>query len=73
VAEASAGEAFFPESTDTLSKEYERVVDRLRRRYIASYISSNPARDGEWRRVEILSRLPEVAITSRGGFFAPRD
>ena len=72
-AAASGGEAFFPESVDVLAADYRRVIERLRRRYIASYISSNHARDGEWRKVEIVSRVPSVTITSRGGFFAPRN
>ena len=72
-AAASGGEAFFPESVDALPAEYRRVIERLRRRYIASYISSNHVRDGEWRKVDIVSRVPSVTITSRGGFFAPRN
>ena len=73
LAAASGGEAFFPASTDTLVREYQRVVDRLRRRYVASYLSSNGLRDGEWRNVEIVTRIPGVAVTSRGGYFAPKD
>jgi VWFA-related protein len=72
-AAASGGEAFFPESVDALPADYRRVIERLRRRYIASYISSNHVRDGEWRKVDIVSRDPSITITSRGGFFAPRN
>ncbi len=70
---ASGGESFFPQTTDMLLSEYQRVVDRLRRRYVASYVSSNALRDGQWRKVEIVATIPRVAITSRGGYFAPKD
>jgi VWFA-related protein len=73
LAAASGGEAFFPIAVDELASNYQRVVERLRRRYVASYVSSNPRRGGEWRRVEIVSHIPGVAITSRGGYFAPKD
>ena len=73
IADASGGEAFFPQSTDALLVEYQRVVERLRRRYVASYVSSNGRRDGEWRKVEIATTIPRVEITSRGGYFAPKD
>jgi Ca-activated chloride channel family protein len=70
-ADKSGGEAFFPENASGLADEYRRVVDRLRQRYIASYLSTNRTRDGQWRRVEISSGRPGVAIKSRGGYFAP--
>jgi VWFA-related protein len=73
LARASGGESFFPESTQTLAAEYVRVVDHLRQRYVASFVSTNHVRDGAWRRVEIVSRVPGITITSRGGYFAPKD
>jgi VWFA-related protein len=71
LASASAGEAFFPETVDVLADEYRRVVERLRQRYVASYISTNPKRDGHWRAVRIAADNPSLAIKSRGGYFAP--
>jgi VWFA-related protein len=68
---SSGGEAFFPESVATLPDEYRRVVDRLRQRYIASYLSTNPKRDGQWRAVDVSSDNPSLTIKSRGGYFAP--
>jgi VWFA-related protein len=73
LAAASGGETFYPESTMTLAAEYARVVEHLRRRYVASYISSNHRRDGAWRRVELFNRVTGTPYTSRGGYFAPRN
>jgi VWFA-related protein len=71
LAEVSGGEAYFPEGVDQLKEDYRRVVENLRRRYVLSYTSTNGDRNGEWRDVEIRSRIPTVVITSRGGYFAP--
>jgi Mg-chelatase subunit ChlD len=71
LADVSGGEAYFPEAVDQLRDDYRRVVENLRRRYVLSYTSTNGDRNGEWRDVEIRSRISTVAITSSGGYFAP--
>jgi hypothetical protein len=38
---------------------------------VFSYESTNPKRDGGWRAVEITAANPDLAVTSRGGYFAP--
>ena len=71
LADRSGGEAFFPAGADGLMEQYQRVVERLRQRYIASYLSTNKKRDGQWRNVEITSHRASVVIKSHGGYFAP--
>jgi VWFA-related protein len=72
LARVSGGESFFPAAADELSQEYRRVIDHLRQRYIASYISTNGARDGKWREVTIDPLDSALAISSRSGYFAPQ-
>ncbi len=67
----SGGEAYFPETVEALAGEYGRIVENLRRRYTISYTSTNPARDGLWRAVQIGMRDGGALVTSRGGYFAP--
>ena len=67
----SGGEAYFPADVTELEAQYHRVVENLRRRYVISYNSTNAARNGEWRRVVIESRVPGTTIRSKGGYFAP--
>jgi Ca-activated chloride channel homolog len=71
LAAKSGGLAHFPEDVSTLRENYARVIEGLRRRYVVSYTSTNAARDGGWRAVEIKTREPEVTIWSRGGYSAP--
>ena len=71
IASESAGESYFPETVDTLPAEYARIIEDLRRRYIVSYTSTNAARNGAWRAVDIRASQPGVTVRSRGGYFAP--
>lgn len=71
LARESGGEACFTADVGELESQYRRVVENLRRRYVIGYTSTNSTRDGAWRTVEIVSRLPETTVQSRGGYFAP--
>ena len=71
VAKESGGEAYFPVEVASLTAEFQRVLEDLRRRYVISYTSTNPTRDGKWRTVEITSRREGIVIESKGGYFAP--
>jgi hypothetical protein len=67
----SGGESYFPADVSELDLQYRRVVENLRRRYVITYTSTNKTRDGAWREVEIVSRVPETTVRSKGGYFAP--
>jgi VWFA-related protein len=71
LASRSGGAAFFPSDAATLSADYHKILDELRRRYVIGYESSNRSRDGRWRSVVIRTRQDGVEIRSRGGYFAP--
>jgi VWFA-related protein len=71
LARLSGGQAYFPVEVSGLQDQYRRIVENLRRRYVLSYTSTNIARNGAWRNVEIRSRSSGIVVTSRGGYFAP--
>jgi VWFA-related protein len=71
IASASGGESFFPQTVAELGEQYRRVIDHLRQRYVVSYLSTNPKRDGEWRNVEIVPTDSRLTVSSRGGYVAP--
>ncbi len=71
LARESGGEAYFPSDVSTLSDEYHRVIENLRRRYILSYTSPNSTHNGAWRSVIIQPRAAGLVVSSRGGYFAP--
>jgi Ca-activated chloride channel family protein len=71
VARLSGGQAYFPSDVSTLSEEYQRIVENLRRRFVLSYASTNLARDGAWRKVDIKAKSSNLLVSSAGGYFAP--
>lgn len=71
IATESGGDSYVPETVDALPAEYARIIEDLRRRYVVSYTSTNTARDGAWRDVDIRTSRPEMTVRSRGGYFAP--
>jgi VWFA-related protein len=71
LATESGGAAYFPEDVSTLHDDYARIVAELRRRYLVSYTSTNGARDGAWRSVQIKTQQGELIVRSRGGYTAP--
>jgi VWFA-related protein len=71
LADLSGGAAYFPADVSTLAANYHKILDELRRRYVIAYESTNRARDGGWRKVEIRVRQGDVEVRSRDGYFAP--
>ncbi len=74
MAAVTGGQAFFPSSLKELDKIYEKIQREIAARYSLGYISSDPRKDGEWRKVEIrLKRqdLKGAKLRSRTGYFAP--
>ncbi len=71
IATESGGNSYVPETVEALPAEYARIIEDLRRRYVVSYTSTNGARDGGWRVVDIRPSQPGLMVRSRGGYFAP--
>jgi VWFA-related protein len=67
----SGGEAFFPQEAGSLARDYQRILETLRSRFAMTFTSTNSTRDGAWRNLEIHSRVGDVVIKTRSGYFAP--
>lgn len=88
LAEAGAGQAYFPESAAELDAVYREIAQRLRNLYSLAYHPTHTARDGRYRRIQVeLVDADGAALTlrdargnplayrvfARPGYFAPRD
>ena len=69
--QATGGQAFFPSSLDDLDESYEKVLAEIAAQYQLGYTSTNGARDGNWREVQIKVLRPDIKLRSRKGYFAP--
>ena len=73
MAEETGGEAIFPVSMKEIESAYDRVVAGIRAQYTLGYTSTNAARDGRWRRVEVKvsGGGRDRRVVTRRGYFAP--
>ena len=70
LAETTGGQAFFPGSLKDLDRSYEQVLNEIRAQYQLGYLSTNPAADGRWRKVEVKVTRPGLKVRARKGYFA---
>lgn len=52
---------------------FEAVAEELRSLYTISFVSSNPERDGEFRKLEVRCTRKGVRLRHREGYFAPKQ
>jgi len=66
----TGGISLFPKKVEKLAGEFKKIGDELRSQYTLAYRSSNPKRDGLFRRIEIEANKG-YSIRARPGYFAP--
>ena len=74
IADATGGQAFFPQSVKDLDQMYGKVVAEIRAQYTIGYVSTNEKTDGAWRKVEIKvvsKKGGDFRLRSRKGYYAP--
>ncbi|HVZ19614.1 MAG TPA: VWA domain-containing protein, partial [Vicinamibacterales bacterium] len=71
LSQETGGRAFFPTDARELPKIYQAIWDELSSQYVIGYSSSNPMRDGAWRRIQVRTTRPELAARTKTGYYAP--
>ena len=71
MAEDTGGRAFF--DSNTFGQVFDRVVNDTSAYYVLGYSSTNPARDGRFRRIRVRLKQPDLKLEYRSGYYAPRD
>lgn len=75
ITEETGGKAFFPKDINDIHKIVTEIAFELRNQYSISYVSSNAARDGSWRRIRIALEPPPATgqkVRYRVGYFAAK-
>ena len=67
----TGGRAYFTQKPSALEEVYRQVGADLKDQYLLAYSSTNPARDGRWRVIEVKVADPALKVTARPGYFAP--
>ncbi len=70
-AEQTGGKAFFPFEASDLASNFHEITRELRSQYSLAYISTNPARDGTFRKITIEAREKNYRVRAKPGYFAP--
>jgi VWFA-related protein len=72
LARETGGVSYAPQSIGDLSGVYDQIAAELKSQYSLGYVSTNPAADGAWRHLQVVSKAPETQVRTRPGYFAPR-
>jgi Ca-activated chloride channel family protein len=69
--EQTGGRAFFPFKIEDLDEAFRRINQELRSQYNIGYMSSNPAKDGSYRKIDLRVAEKGLRISYRKGYYAP--
>jgi Ca-activated chloride channel family protein len=67
----TGGKAYFPTDARELQKIYQSIWDELSSQYAIAYSSTNPKRDGAWRRVQVRIVKPGLTARTKLGYYGP--
>jgi Ca-activated chloride channel homolog len=73
LAAQTGARAFFPAALHELTGVYDAIANELAHQYSLGYHSSNPALDGEFRRIALRVHAPGVRWRTRAGYTAAPD
>jgi VWFA-related protein len=71
LAEPTGGRALFAERPDDLGAVFEELLNELAHQYLIGYESSNLAKDGAWRTLQVEVPGTRYRVRARQGYFAP--
>jgi VWFA-related protein len=71
----TGGRVLYPNNFGQLDNVYAEVDEELRSQYTVGYISSNSAKDGTYRRIDVRVDTQGAAanVSSRPGYYAPDE
>ena len=71
LSQETGGRAFFPTEARQLPGIYQSIADELSSQYSMAYTSTNPRRDGAWRRVVVKVTRPGATARTKLGYYGP--
>jgi len=71
LSQETGGRVFFPNAIAELPKIYEQISEELASQYSMAYSSTNPMRNGAWRRIDVRVNKQGLTARSRRGYYGP--
>jgi len=72
LAEGTGGRVFYPFKVEELEDSFRQINQELRSQYNIGYVSSNPEKDGKYRRIEVRVVEKDTNTSFRKGYYAPK-
>jgi VWFA-related protein len=69
----TGGRVLYPNNFGQLDNIYADVDQELRNQYSLGYISTNTAKDGSYRKIEVAVDSPGAMVAARPGYYAPNQ
>lgn len=69
----TGGKVFFPFKLDELEDSFRQINQELRSQYSLGYYSTNAARDGSYRKIEVKILEKNLKPSHRKGYYAPSN
>jgi VWFA-related protein len=74
LAVASGGLAYFPKVVDDTEALAIQVAHEIRNQYTITYVPTDSALDGTYRRIQVLAKGPgKLTVRTRSGYYATQD
>ena len=73
MAKETGGRVFFPFKLSELDDNFRKINQELRSQFSIGYYSTNTARDGSFRKIEIKSAERNLQLRHRKGYYAPNN
>lgn len=70
MAEETGGRMFRVDRNHSLQQIYSLIAEEMRTQYVIGYTSTNPAKDGTFRKVEIRPKDKKIRVQARKGYYA---
>lgn len=71
LAEPTGGRALFAEQPSELGKAFAELLDAITHQYLIGYESTNGAKDGAWRKLDVEVPGTPYRVRARQGYYAP--
>jgi Ca-activated chloride channel family protein len=71
LSEPTGGRGLFADTPADLDKAFTELLDELTHQYLIGFESTNKAKDGAWRKLEVEVPGTSYRVRARQGYFAP--
>jgi Ca-activated chloride channel homolog len=71
LADQTGGRVFFPFEASDLASNFQEIARELRSQYSLAYVSTNQAKDGTFRTIQIETVPKGLRVRARAGYYAP--